>query len=261
MLSKPTPIFTFKNLNLAKPQKFIAKVVSHKDLAPNVFEKTFEMVSPSELNYEAGNYTSVKVNDGKTPPVYRAYTFASCGSNPKQFKLCVKLFCDEEGNEGRGSGYLKNLKEGEEAEFFGPAGEGSFATEAGDTTPLFLFGTGTGIAPLKALAEKLTNEKSSRKITLFLGVSYFEDIFYKEEFEEIKKENPNFDYKIGVSRPKDDYEGLRGRLPQILDEIDLPKDLRAMICGSEASVAGIKQKLIELGIDEQKIDAEGYGEV
>lgn len=243
------------------PIKFTAKVTAHRDLAPDIFEKTFKMVEPKELSYVAGNYTSVKVEDGKTPPVYRAYTFASCGSDPTEFKLCVKLFRTPEEEPGRGSGYLQSLKKGAEAAFFGPAGEGSFELKEGDNSPLWLLGTGTGVAPLKAVAEKLTKQKSTRPILLFLGVSYPEDVFYKKEFEALKKRNANFDYRIGISRPPEGYEGLTGRLPAILEGMDIPKDLTAMACGSEVSVKGIKEKLLELGVDAERIDAEGYGEL
>lgn len=242
------------------PIKFIAEVIDHRDLAPDIFEKTFKLLEPQELSYDAGNYVSVQVQDDKQPPVYRAYTFATCGSDPTTFKLCVKLFRTEVGEEGRGSGYLKNLDKGGQASFFGPAGEGSFVPKGKDDEPLFLLGTGTGIAPLKAVAEKLTKEKSSRKITLFLGVSYAEDVFYTEEFEQLKKENPNFEFKIGVSRPTDEYTGLKGRLPAVLEQIEIPENVEALICGSVVSVQGIKEKLLELGVPEGRIDAEGFGE-
>jgi len=242
------------------PIRFTAEVSAHRDLAPDIFEKTFKIVEPAELSYTAGNYVSVKVEDGKMPPVYRAYTFASCGNDAKEFKLVVKLFRTSEDEEGRGSGFLKNLKIGDKAEFFGPAGEGSFVPKGGENDPLFLLGTGTGIAPLKALAEKLTHEKSARKITLFLGVSYPEDVFYTKEFAALQKENSNFDFKIGVSRAPDDFEGLKGRLPAILETVEIPNNLEAMVCGSETSVQGIKEKLLELGVPEDRIDAEGFGE-
>ena len=243
------------------PIKFIAEVIEHRNLAPDIFEKTFKMVSPAKLKYTAGNYTSVKVEDGKIPPAYRAYTFASCGRIPSEFKLCVKLFRTSEGEEGRGSGFLKDLKVKERTEFFGPAGEGSFVPKGDDDAPLWLFGTGTGIAPLKAVAEKLTYEKSPRKIVLFLGVSYPKDIFYDKEFEKLKSENSNFDFKFGVSRPPEDFEGLKGRLPAIIETLEIPQNLEVLVCGSEVSVAGIKEKLLELGVSENRIDAEGFGEV
>jgi NAD(P)H-flavin reductase len=243
------------------PGKFIAKVESSRKLAKDIFEKTFRLVEPTELKYEAGNYVSLRVADDKNPVVFRAYTFASCGHDPQTFKIIFKLFRTEAGEEGRGSGYLKNLEVGEAAEFFGPAGEGSFVPKMGDNSPLFLLGTGTGIAPLVAVAQKLTLENSSRLIKFFLGVSFVEDIFYLEEFEKLKLENPNFEFQVAVSRPPDDFSGISGRLPAVLDQIEIPKNLEALVCGSEVSTEGIKQKLIELGISEKQIDAEGYGEL
>jgi Na+-transporting NADH:ubiquinone oxidoreductase subunit F len=243
------------------PARFIAQVVQHRELAPDVFEKTFRVLEPADFRYEAGNYASVKVADGKQPLVFRAYTFASAPNESREFKLCVKVFHDEKGEPGRGGGYLHSLKVGDKAEFFGPAGEGSFVPKLGETAPLLLFGTGTGIAPLKALTEKLTQEKSSRKITLFLGVSYPEDIFYEEEFGLLKQQNINFDYKIAVSRPPEGYAGFTGRLPAVLDQIVVDPQSEVFICGSAVSAKGIKDKLLELGLPEENIDAEGFGEV
>lgn len=243
------------------PIKFTAQVLKHRDLAPEIFEKTFRVLEPVDFRYEAGNYASVKVADGKQPLVFRAYTFASAPNANREFKLCVKIFRDEKGEPGRGGGYLHSLKVGDKAEFFGPAGEGSFVPKLGDHAPLLLFGTGTGIAPLKALAEKLTQEKSPRKVTLFLGVSYPQDIFYEEEFGLLKQQNPNFDYKIAVSRPPEAYVGLTGRLPAVLDQITIDPKSEVFVCGSVASAKGVKDKLIELGVSAEQIDAEGFGEV
>ncbi|MCF7845776.1 MAG: FAD-dependent oxidoreductase [Candidatus Peribacteraceae bacterium] len=250
------------------PGKFIAKVAGHRELARDIFEKTFELVEPTEISYDAGNYVSVRVMDGKMPIVFRAYTFATDGSDGQSFKIIFKVFRDESGTEGRGSGYLKNLKPGESAEFFGPAGMGSFVPKRGDDSPLFLLGTGTGIAPLFAVATKLTRAKSPRLIKLFLGVSYIEEVFYLAEFEKLKSENPNFDFTIAVSRPPEDLDSAQarinfeaGRLTAVLDTIEIPKNLEALVCGSEVSTLGIRKKLLELGVPEKNIDAEGYGEV
>lgn len=243
------------------PQKIIAQVESHRELARDIFEKTFRLVEPSELQYEAGNYVSLRVADGKTPTVFRAYTFASDGHDPQTFKIIFKLFRAESGEEGRGSGFLKNLKVGDSAEFFGPAGAGSFVPKMGDETPLWLLGTGTGIAPLCAVATKLARMKSPRQIKLFLGVSFAEEIFYLAEFEKLKKENSNFNFTVAVSRPPKDFSGISGRLPDVLAQTDIPRNLEVLICGSEVSAAGIKNKLIELGVPVENIDAEGYGAV
>ena len=242
------------------PQKIIAEVTNHRDIAPNVFEKTFKVIEPTNFSYEAGNYVTVKVADDKTPLVFRAYTFACAPLEPLTFKLCVKVFYDDIGEPGRGSGYLKNLKIGEQAEFFGPAGQGSFIPKGGENEPLLLIGTGTGIAPLKAVAEDLTKKGSPRPIKLFLGVSLPEDVFYQEEFGLLKQKNTNFDFKIAVSRPNAEWTGLKGRIPEVLDGEEIAKNSETLVCGSVQAVEGIKQKLLDLGLDEQKIDAEGFGE-
>lgn len=243
------------------PKKIIAEVTEHRDLAPDVFEKTFKVLDSSDFSYEAGNYLTVKVLDGKDPLVTRAYTFASAPLEKNIFKLCVKVFYAENGEAGRGSGYLKALPVGEQAEFFGPICKKCFHTDDNSTDPLLLLGTGTGIAPLKAVAEELTEKGSPRPIKLFLGVSYPEDVFYEEEFSLISKKNPNFDFKIAVSRPTEDWNGPKGRLPVVLESEKIDKNSEAFVCGSIPAMTGIREKLLEFGLDENKIDAEGYGDL
>lgn len=241
------------------PQKFIAELTARRELAPDIFEVTFRLVEPQKLIYKAGNYLTVKVADGRKPPVFRAYTFAVAPRDLTQFKLCIKIFREKDGTAGRGSGYLAALKVGERAEFFGPAGAGSFAADVATKRPLILCGTGTGIAPLKAVAENLLHEGSTRPISLLLGVSYPADIFYREEFAALKKAHANFDFVIAVSRPPAGYADTAGRLPAVLEEMGVTKDADALVCGSEESTSGIKKKLLELGLAAERIDAEGYG--
>jgi len=241
-------------------QKFIAKLVSRRKLARDTFEVIFKVIKPIDFTYKVGNFASIRVDDGKIPLVFRAYTFASVPNKNGSFKLIVKLFCDKEGNKGRGSGFLQSLEINKTVEFFGPAGTENFTPRGAINEPLLLLGTGTGIAPLVATAEKLTTEKSPRPIKLFLGVSFIEDVFYREEFEQLKKANPNFNFLIAISRPPRGYVGITGRLPTILEKEKNLKNSEAFICGSITSVAGIKTKLLELGLSKDKIDAEGFGE-
>jgi Na+-transporting NADH:ubiquinone oxidoreductase subunit F len=238
---------------------FTAKLLARRNLAKDVYEVTFELVNPAELIYDAGNFLTVKVADGITPPVMRAYTFASSGFEKNIFKLCFKVFRDSAGKAGRGSGYLAALPIGEVAEFFGPAGEGDFAVNLQSENPLWLLATGTGVAPLKAVAEKLTHAKSPRKIYLMLGVSLVEDKFYEEDFAQLQKQNSNFTFQICVSRPPADYTGCSGRIPAVLEKLEIPREAEFKICGSVESVKGIKTKLLELGFLEEKIDSSGFG--
>jgi ferredoxin-NADP reductase len=52
---------------------------------------------------------------------------------------------------------------------------------------------------------------------------------------------------------------VAGRLPDVIAKREVPPNLEALVCGSEVSTAGIKKKLVELGVPENQIDAEGYG--
>ncbi len=239
---------------------FKARLESRRELAPDVFELNFKLIEPTKLDYKAGQFVAIKVLDNKEPPVVRAYTFASSPTRGQdQFQLCFKVFRTEDGQIGRGSGWLSTVAEGIELEFFAPRDTLPFHDDAANT--MLLLGTGTGIAPLKAMVEHLTDTGSTKKLHLYLGVRYPEDLFYQEEFEALKNQNSNFDYTLAVSRPPEGYTGATGRLPEVLVR-DFAKGIStqtaAYICGSTASVAGIKAKLLELGMPAELLHAEGY---
>lgn len=248
------------------PAQITATLVKRKDLAPDIFELTFSMQEPTEISFRPGQFISVKVPSQKTDSetVFRVYSLASSPRQKSLFQLCVKLFRGQtdDGTEfiGQGSGYLHSLKEGDTVEFFGPSGIMPF--EADNLDDLILAGTGTGIAPLKSIAEYLTDQKSLRKIRLYFGVRYTNDFFYEQEFTKLGKKNPNFQFINACSRPEKGFAGVCGRLPNVIAgeyKDGIPENTTAYVCGGTASCNGIRDQLIKLGMPEEKIHVEGFG--
>ncbi len=245
------------------PFPFTAELKKRRDLAPDIFELTFEMHDPKQLKFTPGQFVSVRVD----PKTWRVYSIASSPllAGGREFQLCVKLFKEkkEDSKEeyiGQGSGYLHSLKVGAIVEFFGPAGTMPFDISGSDD--LILAGTGTGIAPLKSIAEYLTDTKSKRKARLYFGVRYTDDVFYTAEFQTLAKQNPNLECVNACSRPPESYPGRCGRLPDVI-AADFPDGVlagvTAYIRGGTASSHGIRAKLIELGMPEEKVHVEGFG--
>jgi ferredoxin-NADP reductase len=244
------------------PFPFTAELMTHRDLAPDIFELTFRLHEPTRIKFRPGQFVSVRVS----PTVWRVYSIASAPTREdgREFQLCIKLFKEkkEDGAEyiGKGSGYLKNLQVGDVVEFFGPGGNMPF--EADDQDDLILAGTGTGLAPLKSIAEYLTDLGSSRKMRLYLGVRFVEDVFYVQDMQELARRNPNFKFIHACSRAPEDHPGRCGRLPDILaaDYPDgVPAGTTAYICGGTKSSYGIRSQLVKLGMPEEKVHVEGFG--
>lgn len=240
---------------------FTAKLIARRELTAEVFELEFQ--APAGFTYAPGNFATVRVPQQKGGPLFRSYTFASAPNPQGSFKFLVKLFRGAGGRPGQGGGYLKALPLGATAEFLGPLGQGKFTAAYTSPRKLLLLGTGTGIAPFLALAQDFTERQAPRPLLLFLGVSYEQDIFYLKEFEALQCRNPNFAFRIALSRPPANYPGLAGRLPAVLAAefpAGLAADFEAKVCGSRAVVQAIKARLRELGLAEERIEAAGFGE-
>jgi NAD(P)H-flavin reductase len=83
-----------------------------------------------------------------------------------QVRLLYRVVTDAAGGaEGRGTGWLSHLREGDSVDVIGPLGNGfSVAAKSGK---LLLVAGGIGIAPLSFLAEKSVNE--GREVVLLMG--------------------------------------------------------------------------------------------
>lgn len=238
-----------------------AQLIWKRQLTPDVFELEFQVLQPTSFSYQSGNFTTVKVPT-RGAPIFRSYTFASAPNQQGTFKLIIKLFHDAAGQPGQGGGYLNSLKIKDQIELLGVFGAQKFATKKQSSEKLLLLGTGTGIAPFHALAQDFTQGQVAREIFLYFGVSYEKDIFYQAELQQLQKNNPDFVYRIALSRPPANYSGLTGRLPAILSQ-EFPQGLaqgyEAKICGSVPVVQAIEKKLLKLGLPAHKIESSGFG--
>ena len=98
-----------------------------------------------------------------------------------QFSLNVKLVLTNNNRHvGIGSGYLFSLSDGDNINFNGPNGQ--FNIDEQSACEIILVGAGSGIAPLKALAqEAITNTK--RRVSLWYGARTPLDIVHQTYFD------------------------------------------------------------------------------
>lgn len=235
-----TPTFTI-------PQFKTATTISHKLVADKYHHFLFESATP--LNFKAGQFVSVKVNDQRI----NAYSIAGC-PDQNHFELLVDV-----SPQGVGSKYFENLKEGEKITYLGPAG--IFTLKPNDGSQhLLLLGTGSGIAPLKYMAEDaLKNLKITQPITLYFGLRFKEDIFWTDIFDELSRNYPNFHYKLCLSKPSPDWTGFSGHITDIVKQ-DFPDAgiCSAYLCGNKAMIEESAKLLLESGCPQERIYSEKF---
>lgn len=223
-------------------KSFSTKVLKRTQLTPKVLK--FELASPAELTYKAGQFASVLV----APNTRRSYSFASLPAD--QFDLVVDIAPG-----GPGSIYFEQLAEGAEVSCLAPLGNFLYRPEA--DYPAYFFATGTGLAPLwTMLIEALQQLGTAREINLLLGFRYQEEIFYQTEIEGLAKQYKNFHYQIFVSRPTESWDGRVGYINQDIEKIK--GNIDAYICGGHNMIADTKAKLLAIGVPVGQIYSEQY---
>jgi len=226
----------------------------------------------SHFAFVPGQFISCVAVDGKGKTQTRAYSVASA-PRANLFDLCLNRVED-----GFFSNLLCDLEPGQTMQVHGP--HGLFTLRQPLTDSIFI-ATGTGIAPIRGFIEWLFPESGEdrsqgRSIWLVYGTRYPTGIYYQKYFENVAAERHNFHYLSTLSRPNDDWEGLRGYVQEHVARIVTERthqkhsgpivtvaepgglDIHAYICGLNKLVSANRDKLKELGWQRKQIIFERY---
>ena len=210
------------------------------------------------FDFAAGQFISlIAPHNGKT--ITRAYSLASAPRN-NEFDLCLNRV-----GHGFFSNFLCDMKEGETVRFHGPHGTFVLRDPLRDS---ILIATGTGIAPIRGFVQWLFADESrheGREIHLVYGTRYPVDIYYKDYFDLIAHDFPNFHYVITLSRAPDEWQGERGYVQDQVRRIIMSRpesertSIDAYVCGLNDMISATRKMLKEeLGWDRKQIVYERY---
>jgi ferredoxin-NADP reductase len=239
---------------LPAPKDYRARLVAARELAPGTKHFEWEVTAGGALNFRAGQFLSLQLaRDGET--LTRAYSIASAPGGDGRFDLCLNRVAG-----GYVSNYLCDLAPGAEIEFTGP--HGFFFVEPPVTTDLVFIATGTGVAPIRGILHDLFRRRldADREIWLLFGVRYPETILYREEFDRLAADHPNFRFVPTLSRAPGDWPGARGYVQeQLRQRLAGRRDFTAYLCGLKAMVDDVRRILkTEFGLDRRRIRYEKY---
>lgn len=155
---------------------------------------------------------------------------------------------------------LYNLQPGDLVEFFGPMGWFLLPKHEG-MEKVFLAG-GIGVTPFHSLLHFLKDQDLTQPITLFVSFKTKEEMVFYEELQRIAKKNKKIKviYTLTQERNLSDWKGEVGRISHAMfkkHKIDIEKPMYYIV-GSPNMVAGTREMLLELGIDEEKIEIEDF---
>lgn len=221
---------------------------------------TFTCTRPASLRFESGHFVMVGLMvDGK--PLMRAYSITSAHYEETLEFFSIKV------SDGPLTSRLQHLRVGDNV-VIGRKPTGTLVLS--DLLPgrnLYLFATGTGLAPFMSIIRDPDTYERFEKVVLVHGVRVGSELAYSEF---IEAELPRHDYLGEQVRDKLIYyptvtrEAFRnqGRLTTLIENGSLcsgiglpalnPVTDRAMICGGPAMLSDLRAVLDGLGFEISK---------
>lgn len=230
---------------MIKPQKVVSKVKKITWLNHKILELELEYITPEVLTFLPGQYISMLV----APSTYRRYSIASSSLVRSGMKIVVSA-----AHEGIGADYIKSLRENDEVIFVGAGGR--FVLVLPPAFNLYLFGTGTGVAPFITFLYFLKSIYYTGKIELFFGNRNESEVFYLDLLESFK-DILNLSYTVAISNELTNPQFVKGRVTQFVSQ-NLNRNGHFYLCGNPNMILEMKEKLFALGVEPSHIFIEEF---
>lgn len=210
-----------------------------------------EISNGATFHFAAGQFISIHM-EWDRHGYARAYSIASALRANRRFELCVREAADDPA-----TAWLAGLKPGDFIEFTGPFGYFKLR-QPPDSVSAFV-ATGTGIAPIRAMIQQLHAPPGGGEAWLIFGARHEEDILYREEFEALERENPNFHFVPTLSRAESGWTGHRGYVQAHVEKYLAEKNgLHVYVCGAPQMVQEVRHLLSSMGYPRESVSYEKY---
>ena len=215
----------------------------------------FKILKERRLCAKPGQFLTFQwtINGQRVPG---SYTISSSPTHEDYVEITAKRM-----ENGRVSVFLnERAKPGLEVEASGPYGR--FYFDETYHKSIVLIAAGSGITPMMSMLSYIDDLKLMNPVTLLYCVRTDEDIIFRNELVRLGKSLPNFKYEVCLSRPGPAWNGRSGRVTeefvsQHMTDLDSPT---FFLCGPRGFMDNAHQILSSLGINEDRILQESFGE-
>lgn len=232
-----------------KPQPFTARLEDRFIHNDRYVECTFELIEPYIIEFIAGQYVSIKIDDQGTR---RSYSICTPPSTNHGFGLLVDVSPG-----GVGSSFLQNLPIGQNVEVLAPLGR--FTVSQQPEEELVFVATGSGITPFKSMIEDLIqNQDEKRDMTLYWGMRYIQDLFWLDEIQDLVEAVPNFHFYPVLSQPVPEWSLSTGHVTDLLQVHQFLPTAGFYICGNKGMIESTQAMLLAKQVPVQYIHHEPF---
>jgi NAD(P)H-flavin reductase/hemoglobin-like flavoprotein len=219
------------------PPWWVAEVTAHDRRAPNLAVIALRPDRP--LPFVAGQYVPVQVR--RWARVWRPYSLAGAPRPDGTLHLHVRAVPG-----GWVSGTLVRHTSPGDTVLLGPP-DGTMTLDASSGRDLLLVAGGTGLAPLKALAEQAATSARDRSVHLLVGARTEHGLYDEEGLRALSDAWPRLQV-TPVTSDDPGYAGTRGRLPDVLDQFADPDRHEVYVAGPIEMVESAVETLRGLGV-------------
>ena len=236
----------FRRLKIKKNPYEIAEVKSEAGTYWTLFLKS-KIGNP--IDYKPGQYSYISIISKDMPKEFHPFSFSSSPVKNKTISFTIKELGDYTND-------VSKVKVGDIAYIEGPYG--IFNALDSDAEKIIFIAGGSGITPFLSALRYMRDTKDTRKVTLLWGVKFPYEIFLKEEFEDMKKVNPNLTV-IPVVSNNDTWDGERGyidsdkleRLAPCEDPGETIQKNDYYICGPPIMMKKVREALKSMGVNKK----------
>jgi ferredoxin-NADP reductase len=226
-----------------------ATVLSVTDLTPNV-RQLVVLPKTRRLAFQPGQWISLKLPLGSTPPLNRAYSMAAPASPTGELTLVFDLV-----PEGMGSRYLYQLRAGDQVLLSGPYG--NFLLPRPLDRELLFVTRYTGLVPVRCMVKALYSNRETSPVLLIAVAPAEDELLYHNELLSLALLHPSFRYLPLVASTEESAVELTTSMLRPL--IDGKPKVIPMVCGTKGFVRPLRRYFIEAGYERKEVKTETYG--
>ncbi len=227
-----------------------------KTVVEDIIQRTHNVKSlrfsrPSSFDYKAGQYLIILLPNRKGGVLKKPLTISS--SPTEDFiEITKKITGGHEFSEA-----IDSVEVGDEIQLNAPYGE--FVLDKTQTKVAMLSG-GIGITPFRSMCRYATDLPLETDIVLFYGNKTSQNIVFKEEFDQMQKENQNFRIVNTLTRQEPNWKGHTGHIDVEMIKNELPDYSQRLfyLCGPPGMMNVLQSLLVKLDVFKEKIMVEKF---
>lgn len=219
------------------PAWWLAEVIDHELRRPDIAVLTLRPAQ--RLPFTPGQY--VNVQTARWPRVWRTFSIANAPRPDNTVRLHVRAVSGG----WVSSALVRHTRIGDTL-MLGPP-MGTMTPPERDGRDLLCVAGGTGLAPIKSIIEHVIGSGQRPNIHLLYGARTADELYDLADLLQLESSFPWLRV-LPVVSGQPDYEGIRGRLPEVVARFRSWAEHRAYVCGPAPMVEETVRRLLDGGI-------------